>query len=63
MNDIAVADHLLERLSSVRKDRRVSDDLQTASGIVSGWHAHSAITSEKEAETNWREFCGCDAFW
>ena len=63
MNDIAVADHLLERLSALRKDRRASDHLQTAIGIVSGWHAHSAITSENEAETNWREFCDCDAFW
>lgn len=63
MNDIAVADHLLERLSSVSKDRRVSDHLQTAIGIVSGWHAHSAITSEKRAEADWRAFCGCDAFW
>jgi triphosphatase len=63
MNDIAVADHLLERLSAVRKDRRPSDHLQTAIGIVSGWHAHSAITSENEAEANWREFCSCDAFW
>ena len=38
MNDIAVADHLLERLSALRKGRRVSDHLQTAIGIVSGWH-------------------------
>lgn len=63
MNDIAVADHLLERLSALRKDRRASDHLQTAIGFVSGWHVHSAITSENEAEANWREFCGCDVFW
>jgi triphosphatase len=63
INDIAVADHLLERLSALRKGRRVSDHLQTAIGIVSGRHAHSAITSENEAEANWRAFRGCDAFW
>jgi len=37
--------------------------LEVAIGIVSGWYAHSAITSENEAEANSREFCGCDAFW
>ncbi len=63
MNDIMVADHLLERLSAARETRRISSHLLTAAGIVSGWYAHSAATSEDEAESNWRKFCGCDAFW
>jgi triphosphatase len=63
MNDIVVADHLLERLSAARHDQRISDQLPTAIGIISGWHMHSASTSEHEAETNWREFCGVDPFW
>ncbi|MGA9723586.1 MAG: CHAD domain-containing protein [Candidatus Binatus sp.] len=63
MNDIVVADHLLERLSAAREDRRISSHLQTAAGIVSGWYAHSAATSEDEAESTWREFCVRNAFW
>lgn len=63
MNDIVVADHLLERLSAVRDDQKISDHLSTALGIVAGWHTHSASSSEHEAETNWREFCNCDPFW
>jgi hypothetical protein len=39
--------------------RRVQDSQcaardEVAMGIVSGWHAQSAITSENEAEANWR---------
>jgi triphosphatase len=63
MNDIVVADHLLERLSAARGGKRSSGHLSTAVGIVAGWHTHSASSSEHEAEANWREFCSCDAFW
>jgi hypothetical protein len=63
MNDIVVADHLLERLSAAREGQRASDHLFTAVGIVAGWHTHSASSSEHEAEANWRAFCRCDAFW
>ena len=63
LNDIVVADHLLERLSAAREDQRISDLISTAVGIVKGWYAHSAISSELEAETNWHEFCDCDTFW
>jgi hypothetical protein len=62
MNDIVVADHLLERLSASREDMRISDHLSTAVSIVVGWHTHSASSSERRAEANWREFCRCDAF-
>ena len=63
MNDIVVADHLLERLSAARDDRRISDRLSNAAGIVVGWYMQSASSSEHQAEANWREFCHCDAFW
>jgi hypothetical protein len=56
MNDIVVADHLLERLCAVREDQRISDHLSTAVGLVTGWNTHSASSSEHEAEANWREF-------
>ncbi|HWZ13490.1 MAG TPA: hypothetical protein VNX22_10160, partial [Acidobacteriaceae bacterium] len=36
---------------------------EIAIGMASGWYPHSAITSENEAEANWRELCDCDAFW
>jgi triphosphatase len=63
MNDIVVADHPLERLSAAREGQRASDHLHTAVGLVAGWHTHSAISSEHEAEANWHEFCRCDSFW
>ena len=63
MNDIVVADHLLERLSAARDDRRTSDHLSTGAGIVTGWYTHGANSSEHEAEVNWRKFCHCDSFW
>jgi triphosphatase len=63
MNDIVVADHLLEHLSAAREDQRISAHLSTAVGVVAGWHMHSASSSEHEAEANWHEFCRCDAFW
>ncbi len=63
MNDIMVADHLLERLSAARANQKVSGNLLTAVGIVKGWYTHSAISSELEAEANWHEFCHCDTFW
>jgi triphosphatase len=63
MNDIVVADHLLARMSVALDDQRIPDHLSTAIGIVTGWHTHSASSSEHEAETNWREFCRCESFW
>jgi CHAD domain-containing protein len=63
MNDIVVADHLLERLSAAREDQKISEHLSTAVGIVKGWYTHSESSSELEAEANWHEFCRCDTFW
>ncbi|MGO9056960.1 MAG: CHAD domain-containing protein [Candidatus Binataceae bacterium] len=46
MNDIVVADHLLERLSAAHEDQRISAHLSTAVGVVTGWHTHSAGPSK-----------------
>jgi triphosphatase len=63
MNDIVVADHLLERLSAARPDQGTSDHLSIGASIVTGWYAHGAASSEHQAEVNWREFCHCETFW
>jgi hypothetical protein len=63
MNDIVVADHLLERLSAAREDQKISGNLLTAVGNVKGCYTHSASSSELEAETSWHEFCHCYTFW
>jgi triphosphatase len=63
MNDIVMANHLFERLSAARGDRRASDLLFIAMGIVVGWHTHNASSSEREAEANWRQFSNCGLFW
>jgi hypothetical protein len=61
MNDIVIADRLLERLTATREDQTICDSLFIAVGIVAGSQAHNAGTYQ--AEANWREFCGCEAFW
>jgi len=63
LNDIVVADHLLERLRVARQDQSVSNRLSIAVGIVTGWYTHSASSFEDEAAANWRQFHDCDAFW
>jgi len=61
MNDVLVAEHLLQQLSARRGSQ--SPGLSMAIGMVIGWHAHNAISSEQDAIENWREFCRCDVFW
>lgn len=63
MNDMVVAEHLLERLSTADISQRIATHLVTAGGVVVGWHACGASTSAQEAEANWREFCQRDRFW
>jgi CHAD domain-containing protein len=60
LNDIAVAEHLLEQLPAA-KDR--AGYLARSIGTLIGWHAHVALASQSEAEANWREFCSCDPYW
>jgi CHAD domain-containing protein len=63
LNDIVVADHLLGRLLVAREGKRASEHLSVATGMVAGWHIHSASSFEHEAEANWRQFSDCEAFW
>jgi CHAD domain-containing protein len=63
MNDIVVADHLLDRLTAARESEPISHQLFTAIGVVAGWHAHNASGSEREAEAIWLGFRHCDVFW
>jgi CHAD domain-containing protein len=63
MNDIVVADHLVERLSAARNDQGTSHHLSTGAGIVAGWYTNGATSSEHQAEVKWREFCHCNSFW
>jgi triphosphatase len=59
MNDIVVAEHLLKHLSANNND----DRLLIASGMVTGWHMHGAISWEDQAEETWADFCRCHKFW
>ena len=61
MNDVVVAEHLLGRLLTRRGKKARA--LATAIGMVIGWHACSAVSSESIAIENWREFCDSDLFW
>ena len=63
MNDVVVAEHLLERMTSVHQRQRVFAHLLTAAGTVIGWHARGANAAAQEAEENWGKFCDVGCFW
>ena len=63
MNDVVVAEHLLERMTSVHQRQRVFAHLLTAAGTVIGWHARGASAAAQEAEENWRQFRDVGCFW
>jgi triphosphatase len=52
MNDVVVAEHLLERMTSGHQRQRVFARLLTAAGTVIGWHARAASAAAQEAEEN-----------
>jgi triphosphatase len=62
INDIAVADHLLEHIAASLEHNRTRH-LCTAAGLVAGWHARSASIAEQEAKAIWRQFGDCAVFW
>jgi triphosphatase len=62
INDIAIADHLLEHIAASLEHNR-THHLCTAAGLVAGWHARSASIAEQEAKAIWRQFCDCAIFW
>jgi len=62
MNDVVVAEHLLEWMTSANQRQRVFAHLLTAAGTVIGWHARGA-SAAKEAEENWRKFRDVGCFW
>jgi triphosphatase len=61
LNDVVVAEHLLQNLSDRRINRR--DHLSIGIGIVIGWHQHSGSHSQHEAVQNWRSLCRCEVYW
>jgi CHAD domain-containing protein len=63
MNDVVVAEHLLERMASAHQHQRVFAHLLTAAGTVIGWHARGASAATQEAEERWRKFCDVGCFW
>lgn len=63
MNDVVVAEHLLERMTSVHQGQRVFAHLRTAAGTVIGWHARGASAAAQEAQENWRQFREAGCFW
>ena len=63
MNDVVVAEHLVERLSTEHEHQRALPRLAIAAGVVVGWHARGASASAREIKANWRGFCDSDLFW
>jgi len=63
MNDVIVAEHLLERMTSAHQPQQVFSHLLIAAGTVIGWHARGASAAAQEAEENWRQFRDVGCFW
>jgi triphosphatase len=63
MNDVVVAEHLLERMASAHQRQRVFAHLLTAAGTVIGWHARGASAAAQEAEANWHKLRDVGCFW
>jgi CHAD domain-containing protein len=63
LNDVVVAEHLLERMTSAHQRQRVFAHLLTAAGTVIGWHARGASAAAQEAEENWCKFREVGCFW
>jgi len=63
MNDVVVAEHLLERMAGAHRPQRGFAYLLTAAGTVIGWHARGASAAAEEAEANWLKFREMGCFW
>src|SRR5215467_7740237 len=63
MNDVVVAEHLLERMTSAHQRQQVLSHLLVAAGTVIGWHARGASAAAQEAEKNWCKFRDAGCFW
>ncbi|MCG8694446.1 MAG: CYTH and CHAD domain-containing protein [Minwuiales bacterium] len=63
LNDVAVAERLLEALIAEQPAGKKRDGLVNAAGVVVGWYSHGVTAFEPETVARWREFKDHKAFW
>jgi inorganic triphosphatase YgiF len=63
LNDVAVAERLVDHLLGQPAANERCNALQRAAGLVLGWYAHGAHAIEQEAFKKWTAFVGHKRFW
>lgn len=63
LNDVAVADRLVNDLVDRAADAAEKTELGMAAGLVVGWHSRGVTDSEPETVANWRGFAASTPFW
>ncbi len=63
LNDVAVAERLLQSLIADQPAGKKRDRLVNAAGIVVGWYSHGVTAFEPKTVARWREFKDHRVFW
>jgi triphosphatase len=63
LNDVAVAQRLIDNLVGDGDRSADGDGLQRAAGLVLGWHARGVADLEPAILDAWQEFAGREPFW
>jgi triphosphatase len=63
LNDVAVAQRLIDSLVGERNVAGEDDSLQRAAGLVLGWHTRGVADLEPAILGAWQEFAGREPFW
>jgi inorganic triphosphatase YgiF len=63
LNDVAVAQRLIDSLIGEAGWRAHGDGLQWAGGLVLGWHARGVTDLEPAIVRAWQDFAGREPFW
>jgi inorganic triphosphatase YgiF len=63
LNDVAVAQRLIDSLAGERNGSADGDGLQRAAGLVLGWHARGVADLEPAILRSWQEFAEREPFW
>lgn len=63
LNDVAVAEQLVERLMEGDDAASERAEFAEGAGFVLGWYARLAVESDRQLVKDWREFARAEPFW
>jgi hypothetical protein len=63
MNDVRTAADLLADLAGGARDRKRTEELAYARGLVIGWQESRVAAEEADVTALWREFAKTKPFW